>query len=242
MSINTSNVLGSVSSNIFKNLDLGDLRGIANSSVGKAGLNLLEELAKSVFAGGSKGGPLADSLNVGPLHLPDPLSRLNTLLHGLGEKVTQASDLLGKLGKFLTGGLRALEGGKSVSVPSLAQRASTDAVASQKVARQITSGTSAGSAANPYSGAAQVTGSNAAGYAAQGGSGSSSSGNVFGSGSLNTGLTPDQQQALSGLSGQEKSRMEAQFRMQNKAELVSFISNMMKMQHDMQMAVIGNIR
>lgn len=241
MSFNIGNVLGSLGSNIFKDLGLGDLGGIINSPVGKAGLNLLEELAKSVFAGGSKGGPFADTINIGPLHLPDPLSRLNPTLNGLGEKVTKAADLLGKLGKFLTGGMRALEGGKTVNVPGLPQRAGTDAAASQKVATQIGSG-AYNTGVNPYAGAAQQVGSNAAGYAAQGGSGSSSSANLFGGGSLNTDLTPDQQQALSGLSGQEKARMEAQFRMQNKAELISFISNMMKMQHDMQMAIIGNLR
>jgi hypothetical protein len=65
---------------------------------------------------------------------------------------------------------------------------------------------------------------------------------MFGKGALSTGLTADQKQALSGLSGEERSRMEAQFNMQNKAEVVSFISNVMKMKHDIQMSVINNIR
>jgi hypothetical protein len=234
MGFDIGSVISSIGGSIFKNLDLG---GIVNSPIGKAGINLLEELGKSIFAGGSKGGPFADQIDLGFIKLPDPLAKFNPTLMGLGEKVTKAADLLGKLGKFLTGGFSALENGKTVSVPSLPDRAGTDAAASQNVAKQVSSGAYDNAIAK-----STKAGSNAAGYASTGGAGSASSANVFGGGSLNTDLTADQQQALSGLSGQEKARMEAQFRMQNKAELISFISNMMKMQHDMQMAIISNLR
>jgi|GEM_PF-4878063 len=237
MGLNIGSMISSLGSNIFKDLGLGDLSGIINSPIGQAGIGLLEELAKSVFAGGSNGGPFADKIKIGPISLPDPLAKLNPTLNKLGGGITKAADLLGKLGSFLTGGMSALENGKSVSVPSLPARAGTDSAASSNVAKQVASGAYDNAVSSSAS-----KGSNAAGYAASGGSGSASSANLFGSGSLNTDLTADQNQALSGLSGAEKSRMEAQFRMQNKAELTAFISNMMKMQHDIQMSVINNIR
>ncbi|MBX7099001.1 MAG: hypothetical protein K1X89_14925 [Myxococcaceae bacterium] len=55
-------------------------------------------------------------------------------------------------------------------------------------------------------------------------------------------LTPEQQQQLQGLDPNDRARMELQMREQNKTELVSFLSNILKMKHDAAMAVIGNMR
>lgn len=226
MGLNIGNMISSIGGSIFKNLGLGDLSGIINSPIGQAGIGLLEELAKSVFAGGSKGGPFADNIKIGPISLPDPLAKLNPTLNSLGGGITKAADLLGKLGSFLTGGVSALEDGSKVSVPSLPARAGTDSAASSQVAADVASG---------------KTGSGV--FAATGGSGSAAGASVFGSGSLGSGLTADQQTALNSITDpQEKARMQAQFNMQNKAELTAFISNIMKMQHDMQMSIIGNFR
>lgn len=59
------------------------------------------------------------------------------------------------------------------------------------------------------------------------------------------GLSADQQTALDGITpkdGKEYKRTEAQFKLQNHAETMAFLSNYFKMLHDTSMSIIANIR
>lgn len=63
-------------------------------------------------------------------------------------------------------------------------------------------------------------------------------------GNLSTlsGMTSDQNKMLGMLDGPEKARMKLQFEMQNKAELISTLTNIMKKQHDAMQQINGNLR
>ena len=55
-------------------------------------------------------------------------------------------------------------------------------------------------------------------------------------------LTADEKQSLQGLKGDDRARMEAQIKMQKRSEQVAFVSNILKMKHDSQMAIANNMK
>lgn len=222
--------LGSIGSIVSKVLPkVASLVGnIGSTPAGKVGLDILKQLAQSAFSKDGKGGVFSDSVSV---TLPNPLSRLNKLLGKAGAKFTSVGDFLSKIGSFLQG-KRQLEGGKSVNVPRLGERAQTSAAQAAATQKAI--------AAGQYNQA--ISQSRAASTSAP----STSSGSVLGSISkdaFNTGLTQDQTDLLANVKDKtQKAQMTAQFQMQNYQNLMQFISNIMRIQGDISKSIIGNIR
>ena len=74
------------------------------------------------------------------------------------------------------------------------------------------------------------------------GVGSSFYGGILKQGS-GTGVTQAQQKVLSSIEDpEERARMSAQFALQRHTEMIAFISNVMKMQHEAAMSIINNCR
>ncbi len=118
------------------------IESVESSPAGKVGVDILKQLASSVFAKDGKGGVFSEKLQIS---LPNPLAKLNKFLADIGQKFTSGGDFLKNIGNFLTGN-RTLENGNTVTVPKLQDRAATSAAATQQVAKSLTSGsTSTGS-------------------------------------------------------------------------------------------------
>jgi hypothetical protein len=217
------------------------VEGIESNPAGKVGLDILKQLASSIFSKDGKGGLFSEKLT---LSLPNPLAKLNKFLADIGAKFLNGGDFLKNIGNFLTGN-RTLENGSQVTVPRLQDRAQTSATTSKDVASSIGNGAYDTTIKNSTSGSTSTSTS------ASTLNDSRSSGSVLtqieGSGSAfdwKT-LTGAQSEMLaeSGIKPgtPEYNRMVLQFKMQNYAETMQLISNIAKQLSDISKSIIRNI-
>ena len=229
---------------------------VESSPAGKVGVDILKQLASSVFSKDGKGGVFSEKLQ---LSLPNPLAKLNKLLADIGQKFASGGDFLKNIGNFLTGN-RTLENGTQVNVPPLQDRAATSAAAAKSVASSLTSGStstgstsSASTAKNTSASTSAAKTTSTSNYASTaksgeivGGTGSvlNQMGNTGGAFTWN-GLSKTQQDMLdqSGLdaSTPEGKRMILQFKMQNYSEVMQLVSNVAKQLSDISKSIIRNI-
>ena len=224
--------LGAVGNIVSKVLPkvVGTVSNLLSTPVGQAGLNILKQLASSVFSKDGSGGLFSENLQ---LTLPNPLSRLNGLLGKIGSTVANVSDFLSRIGEFLQGN-RTLENGTNVDVPALSDRAPVAAQQAAATAQAVTAGSHSGAIAQA------VQASTASGSPASAG------GSIVGAlpeAAFSTAMSPDQKNMLSKVKDPtQRAQMEAQFQMQNYQNLMQFISNIMKIMGDTSRAIVSNIR
>ncbi len=224
--------LGAVGNIVSKVLPkvVGTVQNLISTPVGQAGLNILKQLASSVFSRDGQGGLFSENFQ---LSLPNPLSRLNGLLGKVGSTVANVSDFLSRIGDFLQGN-RTLENGTDVTVPSLSDRAKVAAQQAASTAQAVTAG-SYDSAISQAVSASTAANSPAA-------SGGSIVGSI-GSAAFSTAMNPDQKNMLSKVKDPtQRAQMEAQFQMQNYQNLMTFISNIMRIMGETSKSIIMNTR
>ena len=233
----------------------GDLGSLLDNPIVKAGVGMLEDLAKSVFSGAPAGekGPFGKTIDLKlgsiTISLPNPLYKLNSLLGGIGDLALNGSKFLETVGKFLTGGMRSLGDGNSVTVPGLADRSGSMLSNGGNILSALMgalTGGAAGSAgssqgtggSNPYSGVAndiysKLDAGNTSGGPIASGGASGNGSDIF---------TPDEQKMLADLTPAERKRFELQRRMEEHTQNVTLLSTLQKLKHDAQMAIIQNVK
>ncbi len=229
---------------------------IENNPAGKVGLDILKQLASSIFSKDGKGGVFSEKVT---LSLPNPLAKLNKLLGDIGAKFLNGGDLLRNIGAFLTGN-RTLENGTNVTVPRLQDRAATSADTTKKLASTLSTGStssSTGSQPAKTTSNTNTTSNVSTNKSASTTKASSTTRMVGGSGTvLNqvdgiggafewNGLTKTQQKMMddAGIDPNttEGKRMILQFTMQNYSETMQLVSNIAKQQSDISKSIIRNI-
>ena len=225
--------IGNVISSVAK-FAIPIVSDISSGGIGGLAKDIFGQLAKSVFSDGKSGGLFSDNLSLFGQQLPNPLKSLNGLLAGVGGTFDSVGGFLNGIGDFLQGGRQV--DGQSVTLPDLGARAEHVATAVGNVAKQVSSG--------QYDTAIQTPRGSAPPSPADTGGGTISNTGVDTSLFRDGELSKDQTDALAGLdpNSKEYKRTVAQFKLQNHAETMAFISNYFKMLHDTQMSIIQNMR
>ena len=240
--------------------------GFLNNPIVQDIVKILENLSKSVFSGAPAGetGPFGKTIDVHiqgvTVSLPNPLYRLDSFLGPLGSKIASLAEFLRKVGQFLTGGMRDLGNGSSVSVPGLNQRLGAINNANTGILSAI-GAAGGGAAASGLGGILKhlfggggadgtASAANLPTFGNEAGSGgvtdfpASSAGDLYG-GAASAGevfMTQDESASFAKMTPPEQAQYMLQKKMEAHARMVALLTNLMTMLHDTLMGIFQNIK
>jgi hypothetical protein len=203
---------------------LPQIAGALAGPAGQAAQGTLDQLAKSLFSQGDKGGLFPEKT---PLGLPNPLSLLNGQFAELGKVYSRAGDLLKAIGDFLQGKPTKLENGKEIVKPHVLKpkTAKVHHDAAKKIGDQMGATPSRRTAASGSKG------------------GFTFGGVQIDKAAFSSGLSPEQNKILEQVKDPtQKAQMKAQMEMQNMQNLMQFLSNITRIMGDISKSIIQNVR